>query len=160
MPGVVKVITAEDIPGEKTFGALISDQPPLVVDEIRHLGEPIALVIAHSQKKAEEAIKKIKIEYEPLSPIFDPQQALGEGARQIHPGGNLVTSYDVQNGDLSAGFALADVIIEETFSVPRISPGYMEPENSLARWNEDGSITVWVSSQQPFHDQEKIASSS
>jgi xanthine dehydrogenase molybdenum-binding subunit len=69
-----------------------------------------------------------------------------------------VTSYDVQNGDLPAGFAQSDITIEETFSVPRISPGYMEPENSLARWNEDGSVTVWVSSQQPFHDQEKIAS--
>ena len=158
MPGVVKVITAKDIPGEKTFGALISDQPPLAINEVRHLGEPIALVVAHSQRLANDALKKIQIEYDPLSPIFDPQQALIEGTRQIHAGGNLVTSYDVQNGDLSEGFAHADVIIEETFSVPRISPGYMEPENSLARWNEDGSITVWVSSQQPFHDQEKIAS--
>lgn len=158
MPGVVKVITAGDIPGEKTFGALISDQPPLAIKEVRHFGEPIVLVVAHSQNSAEEAIKKIQIEYEPLSPIFDPQLAIDEGARQIHPGGNLATSYDVQNGDLVYGFAHADVIIEDTFSVPRISPGYMEPENSLARWNEDGSVTVWVSSQQPFHDQEKIAS--
>jgi CO/xanthine dehydrogenase Mo-binding subunit len=158
MPGVVRVITAEDIPGEMTFGALISDQPPLAINEVRHFGEPIALVIAHSKRSAEEAMKKIQIEYEPLSPIFYPSQALVEGARKIHPGGNLVTNYDVQNGDLSEWFALANVIIEETFSVPRISPGYMEPENSLARWNEDGSVTVWVSSQQPFHDQEKIAS--
>ena len=107
---------------------------------------------------AEEAIKQIKIEYLPLDPIFKPVDALAKDARFIHPGGNLLTHYDVQNGDLSAGFAQADVILEETFSVPRVSPGYMEPENSLARWNDDESITVWVSSQQPFHDQEKIAS--
>jgi xanthine dehydrogenase molybdopterin-binding subunit B len=79
-PGVVKVITGKDIPGEKTFGALLSDQPPLAVNEVRHIGEPIALMIAHSQKIAEEAKKKIQIEYEPLSPIFDPQQAIVEGA--------------------------------------------------------------------------------
>ena len=158
VPGVVRVITAADIPGAKAHGALVADQPPLVIDEVRHYGEPIALVVARSQLIAEEAIKQIKIEYLPLDPIFKPVDALAKDARFIHPGGNLLTHYDVQNGDLSAGFAQADVILEETFSVPRVSPGYMEPENSLARWNDDESITVWVSSQQPFHDQEKIAS--
>ena len=158
VPGVVTVITAADIPGAKAHGALVADQPPLVIDEVRHYGEPIALVVARSQSIVEAAIKQIKIEYLPLDPIFTPKDALAKGARFIHPDGNLLTHYDVQNGDLSVGFAEADVILEETFSVPRISPGYMEPENSLARWNHEESITVWVSSQQPFHDQEKIAS--
>ncbi|MCX6056033.1 MAG: xanthine dehydrogenase family protein molybdopterin-binding subunit [Chloroflexi bacterium] len=157
-PGVLRVITAADIPGVKAFGALVADQPPLAWDEIRHFGEPIAIVIAKTRKIAQEARSKIRVSYEAYFPIFDPEQALEENARRIHPGGNLLTSYCVENGDLGAGFAQSDVIIEEVFSVPRISPAYLETENSLARWNEEDSVTVWVSSQQPFHDQEKISS--
>lgn len=157
-PGVIKVLTARDIPGEKTFGALVSDQPPMTFDEVHHMGEPIALVIGQNARSAIEGSKKINVDYQPMEPIFSPEEALKAGTRKIHPNGNLLTRYVVENGDLDIGFSQADVILEETFSVPRISPGYMEPENSLARWNADGSITVWVSSQQPFHDREKIAS--
>lgn len=157
-PGVIKVITADDVPGEKTFGALVPDQPPLAMDEIRHMGEPIVLIVAENSRSANEGMKKIKVDYLPLNPIFSPEEALQPGARKIHANGNLLTRYEVENGNLETGFDQADLILEETFSVPRISPGYMEPENSLARWNDDGSITVWVSSQQPFHDREKIAS--
>ncbi|MBA4420105.1 MAG: hypothetical protein C0391_03050 [Anaerolinea sp.] len=157
-PGVVKVVTAKDIPGKKSFGALVSDQPALAEDEVRHYGEPMAMVIARSQTTAEEALRLIKVDYLPLDPIFTPKEALTPDARQIHPGGNLLTKYDVENGNLVEGFSHSEIILEETFSVQRISPGYMEPENSLARWNADDSIMVWVSSQQPFHDQEIIAS--
>ncbi len=158
VPGVVKVITAKDIPGEKAFGALVSDQVSLVLDEVRFFGEPIAIVVADSKTTADEAVNMIKIVYEDLTPVFDPQAALEPNARKIYADGNLLTRYEVEDGDLQSGFKSADIILEETFSVPRISPGYMEPENSLARWNDEGSVTVWVNSQQPFHDQEKIAS--
>lgn len=156
-PGVLKVLTDEDIPGHKIYGPLIQDQTPLALGVVRHLGEPIALVIADSTQQARDAAERVQVDYEVLQPVFDPQEALEEGAPQLHPDGNLVTHLEVGDGDVEKGFAGCDIVLEETFSVPRISPGYMEPENSVATWNADGSLTVWVSSQHPFTDQAEIA---
>ncbi|NWG32737.1 MAG: xanthine dehydrogenase family protein, partial [Rhodocyclaceae bacterium] len=157
LPGVLAVVTAADVPGHRTHGALVQDQPALAVDVVRHMGEPVALVIAESKAAAQHAARAVAVEYDPLPAVFDPVAALEPGAPQLHPGGNLLTRYDVQDGDVEAGFAASDVILEETFSVPRISPAYMEPEASTAIWHEDGTLTVWVSSQKPFEDRREIA---
>jgi CO/xanthine dehydrogenase Mo-binding subunit len=157
VPGVQRVLTAKDIPGAKTFGALIPDQPSLAIDCVRHLGEPVALIIAESRSTAINAAAQVEVDYEPLTPVFDPLEALNSNAPRLHSEGNLVAQYDVQDGDIEFGFSHAEIVIEDVFNVPRISPGYMEPENSLASWKPDGSITVWVSSQQPFNDQKMIA---
>ena len=156
-PGVLAVLTARDVPGRKTFGALVQDQPVLAVDVVRHVGEPVALVIAESKTAARRAREAVTVEYELLPAVFDPVAALESGAPQVHPGGNLLTSYDVSDGDVEAGLAAADVIVEQMFQVPRISPAYMEPEASTACWNGDSTLTVWVSSQKPFEDRRQIA---
>jgi CO/xanthine dehydrogenase Mo-binding subunit len=155
--GVLRVLTAQDIPGDKTFGALLPDQPSLALNFVRHLGEPVALVIAESKSEALKAADLVQVQYKPLQPVFDPVEALKPESPRLHPEGNLVAQFDIEEGDLSVGFSEADIIIEEKFSVPRISPGYMEPENSIAQWHNDHTITVWVSSQQPFSDQQMIA---
>jgi CO/xanthine dehydrogenase Mo-binding subunit len=157
IPGVVAVLTSADVRGEKTSGALVQDQPVLALDVVRHMGEPVALVIAEDKTAARRAVKAVQVAYEPLPAVFDPTDAIAPGAPLVHPDGNVITRYDVQNGDLDAGFAEADVILEQTFEVPRIAPGYMEPEASLACVNDDGTLTVWVSSQQPFIDRHHIA---
>ena len=158
LKGVLAVLTAEDIPGSVVFGPLVQDQPSLAQDIVRHLGEPVALVVADSRDVAQEAGELLNVTYEPLDAVFDPLQALEKGAPQIHPEGNLVSNLNVIEGDLEGGFKEADHILEETFILPRISPGYLEPESSLAYWElEDGSVTVYVSSQHPFTDQECIA---
>ncbi len=158
VPGVLAVVTAADVPGSKTFGPLAQDRPALAVDEVRHLGEPVAIVVAESKTAARRGVKVVAVEYEPLPAVFDPTAALEPGAPQVHPGGNVVTRYDVAGGDVEAGFAEADVVLEHVFEVPRIAPGYMEPEASTAEWNADGTLTVWVSSQKPFEDRHQIAS--
>lgn len=158
-PGVVAVLTAGDIPGAKTFGPLLRDQPVLAADVVRHVGEPVALVVAETQDQARRAAEEILVRYQPLDAVFDPQAALEPGAPKVQESGNLLTSYDVFSGDVEAGFAEADTILEEDFSVQRISPAYLEPENSLARWNPDGTLTVWVSSQKPFEDRVTVADS-
>ncbi|MDR3573703.1 MAG: xanthine dehydrogenase family protein molybdopterin-binding subunit [Anaerolineaceae bacterium] len=155
--GVAAVLTAQDVPGDKTFGSLVQDQPVLAFDEVRHVGEPVALVIAESKDAARRAAECVRIEFQPLPAVFDPLEALKPGAPQVHPGGNLLANYDVSCGDVKRGFEEAEVILEEDFSVQRVSPGYMEPENSLARLNQDGTVTVWVSSQSPFVDQKTIS---
>lgn len=157
IPGVKAVLTADDIPGAKVFGSLIPDQPSLAIDVVRHLGEPIALVIADTQRSAERARDEIMVSYQELTPVFDPSEAVQPDSPQLHPNGNVVSKLQIEEGDIKAGFEGADIILENDFSLPRISPGYMEPETSLAVWEEDGTITVWVSSQHPFTDQEAIA---
>lgn len=157
MQGVLAVITSADVPGEKTFGALLQDQPVLAVGEVRHQGEPVAIVVADTAEIARAAAARVLIEYETLPAVFDARRALEEEAPRVHPGGNLLSRFDIESGNLEEGFAGADVVVEDDFSVQRISPAYMEPENSLARCNPDGTITVWVSSQKPFDDQNSVA---
>ncbi|TFG47991.1 MAG: hypothetical protein E4H33_04965, partial [Anaerolineales bacterium] len=157
IPGVLAVLLSEDIPGEKVFGALVPDQPSLADDVVRHLGEPVALIVAENKAAAENARERIEITYQVLTPVFDPVQAAKSDAPQLHPGGNVVTELNVGDGDINKGFEEAEFILEDTYTLPRISPGYMELETSLAVWEEDQTITVWVSSQHPFTDQGFIA---
>jgi len=157
IPGVVRVVTAADIPGEHCFGGLIPDQPALASDLVRHYGEPLAIVIATSKATARKAAGLVKVEVEPIDPLLDPVVALEPDASKLHEGRNLISRYEIKDGDIEKGFAEADVILEETFSVPLVSPAYLETENSLASWNADGTLTVWVSSQHPFTDQLEIA---
>ncbi len=157
LPGVLAVLTSQDVPGSKTFGPFVQDQPVLAMEEVHHQGEPIVLVVAKSKALARQAADCIQVEYDPLPAVFDPVEALQPSQPQVHPGGNLLSSYEVVSNDVAYGFAQADVVIEEEFSVQRISPAYMEPENSLARWNPDESLTIWVSSQKPFEDRKAIA---
>ncbi len=157
MPGVLGVVISEDIPGARTFGALVDDQPVLAEKVVRHMGEPIALVIADSKHRAEQAARKVLIQYEILPAEFDPIQAIQSGAPLIHEDGNLLCEFDVSDGKVDVLLAKSAVVVEEDFSVARISPAYMETENSLARFNTDGTITVWVNSQKPFEDQKAIA---
>lgn len=154
--GVV-VLTAKDVPGLNSFGALVKDQPVLAVEEVRHIGEPVALVVAKTLNAARRAAQDVNIRYAPLDDVFDPADALKPDAPLVHPAGNLLAGFDVSSGDLQIGFEEADICLDENFSVQRVSPGYLETENSLARVNSDGSITVWVSSQMPFADQREIA---
>ncbi len=157
LPGVVRVLTAADIPGEQKFGALVQDQPALAGDLVRHFGEPLALVVATSKAVAQKAVDLVKVDVEPIDPLLDPVTALQPNISNLHEAGNLISRYEIKDGDIEKGFAEADVILEDSFSVPLVSPAYMEIENSLARWNDDGTLTVWVSSQHPFTDQLEIA---
>ena len=156
IPGVLAVVTGQDVPGSNLHGAMIPDQPALAVEAVRHQGEPIALVIAQTRGAAEQACAVVVVEYEPTEAVFDPQLALAPNAPKVHPNGNLVTRYDIEEGSVRDGFEVADIIVEEVFYSPRVAPGYMEPENSLAYW-EDDTLVVWVSSQHPFVDRAVIS---
>jgi CO/xanthine dehydrogenase Mo-binding subunit len=156
--GLVTIITAKDIPGKLYYGALVQDRPALADQVVRFIGEPVALIIAETREIAEKARSLIHITYELLSDTHDPKIALEETAPKVHAGGNLLAHFEVGEGEPALGFAEADVILEETFNVPRIYPGYLEPETSLAVWNEDETLSVWVSSQKPFDDRHHISS--
>ncbi|MGM0471043.1 MAG: molybdopterin-dependent oxidoreductase [Bacillota bacterium] len=163
VPGVVKVLTHEDVPGQKDFGMIYDQQPFLAYDKVRYVGAPIAAVLAESEEIAEKAAKKVKVEYEELPAYYTPQEALAEDAVDIHEvgkiEGNLFHNPSIEKGDVDEGFEEADVIIESTYKTPSIEHGYLEPEGGLAEYDEDGRLVVTAPNQSSHHLAHFIADS-
>ncbi|MBC7249549.1 MAG: molybdopterin-dependent oxidoreductase, partial [Anaerolineae bacterium] len=159
LPGVAAVLTADDVPGEKNHGVIHRDWPVLAYDKVRYVGDAIAIVAAESESIAEEALKLIEVEYEPLPVVATTEQALAPGAPLVHENrqGNILRYTKVRRGDVETGFAQADVIIENTYHTPTGEHAFLEPEAAVSTVDEDGSITVYVGSQIPFADREQIA---
>jgi len=157
VPGVIAVLTHADIPGAKIYGDLLPDRPVLAGDKVRFMGEPVAIVVAKTRQAADEGHKRVQVTYEPLPAVIDPFAAAQPDAPQVHENGNVLSHFTVCHGDTAQGLAQADLILEETFHVPRVYPAYLETEASQAVLNPNGTLTVWVSSQQPFHDRHHIA---
>jgi len=163
MPGVRKVVTGQGC--HILFGACIKDQPPLAVDKVRHAGEGVAAVIAETERQAEEATKKIKVEYEPLPFVTDPLEAFKKEAPLIHErnheyfrvpgfppkeGTNIFHHYKQVKGDVEKGFKEAEVFVEEEFYYPLLSHVQMEPHGCIACWDSDNTVRIWASTQAPF----------
>lgn len=157
LPGVVCVLTAADVPEAKLVTDIPgqtgqkqragSEAPVLAVDRVRFYGEPIALIAAETLEIAERAMRLIEIEYEPLPGVYDPIEAMKPGAPILHPPDNIVARWKIRRGDLEAGFAEADRIIENTFRVPYQEHAYLEPEAGVAWMDERGVINIRVSTQ-------------
>ena len=159
LPGVVKILTAQDLQHERKHGVYKKDWPILVgIDErIRYQGDAIALVAAETQAIADEAIQLIQPEYELRPVVSNPQEAHEESSEQLHDHGNLLKHIHFNKGDLQVGFAEADVIVEHTFSTPFMEHLFMEPECSIAVPQEDGALDLYVGSQIPFDDRRQVA---
>jgi len=159
IPGVVAVLTADDIPGTRTHGTVRADWPSLCWDKVCYTGDALALVAAETEAIAEEALSLIEVEYEPLPAVFSPQEALTPGAPLVHENtpGNLLKHIKVRKGDVKAGFTHADLIVEQEYHTPFIEHAYLEPEAGVAVPGPDGRITVYVGSQIPFEDRRQVA---
>ncbi len=133
-PGVVRVITAEDVPGERYVGLIKQDWPVLVAvgEETRCVGDILAVVVADDQHAAREAAAKIRIDYEVREPVCDPEDALRPDAPKIHPDGNLLSRSRVKRGDVEAAFARAAHVVENTYRTQRIEHMFLEPEACIA----------------------------
>jgi len=134
LPGVAAVLTADDIPGTRTHGLIRADWPILCWDKVRYTGDAVALVAAETEAIAEEALKLIEVEYEPLPGVFSPQEAMAPGAPLVHEDtpGNLLKHIRVRKGDIEAGFAQADFIVEQEYHTPFIEHAFLEPEAGVA----------------------------
>jgi selenium-dependent xanthine dehydrogenase len=165
LPGVVAVLTAEDVPGVKNHGIVIPDWPVLAYDKVRYVGDAIALVAAETEETAEKALELIQVDYEPLPVVTSPQEALSPDASQVHDSGNLLKHIQVRKGDAEKGFAEAQansrwhVVVEREYRTPRQEHAFMEPEAGAATIDEEGKITIYVGSQIPFDDRRQIAAS-
>jgi len=156
-PGVISVLTAQDIPGEKLMGPIIKDQPVLCGEAVGYVGDAVALVGAETEQAAEEALELIKVDYEILAPVLDPFKAMEPGAPQVHSGGNIGTHSKVRRGDMEAAFRDATVVVEKRFFYPRVEHAYMEPEVAVVAPDPGGGVTVWSSTQYAHLDREEVS---
>lgn len=160
LPGVAAVLTADDIPGRKDCGVHEIDWPVLCYDKVRYVGDAIALVVAETEQIAEQALELIEVDYEPLPVVTGPKEAARPGAPILHErreGGNLLAHFHLDHGDLAAGFAQADVVVEREYRTQTVDHAFIEPEAGLAVPGADGRITVYAGGQIPFNDRRQIA---
>lgn len=150
--GVRAVITAEDIPGAK-YGIFRSRRDEMGINrKARFIGDPVAAVAAVDEDTALEALELLKVDYEVLPAVFDPEEAMTEGAPLIHDEyeKNIVAYRAYDFGDIEAGFKESDYIREDRFSSQGISHGVIEPRAVLAQYDLSGKITLWASTQAPY----------
>lgn len=174
LPGVKAIITGKDTRGIR-FGfvdtpGIPADEYPLAVDKVRYIGEEVAAVAATDEDTAEEALSLIKVEYEELPAVFDPEEALKEGAPLVHEEivppsttawedwgmtsskakpfkvvRNINTRRVISYGDIEQGFRESDYIRKDRFVIPATSHAAMEPHSALAYFEPSGELQVWLS---------------
>lgn len=179
LPGVKAIVTAADMPdvgdkiqelGEGAIGLRYLSANLLAPDKALYHGHPVAAVAATNVHIAEEALALIEVEYELLPPVLDVSAAMQPGATILldelrtsemgeKRGGpsNVAQHIRFQRGDLAAGFAAADVIVEREFTTSTVHQGYIEPQNATALWNSDGAITIWTSTQGAHSVRDQVA---
>ncbi len=160
LPGVKAVVTGRDF-GGWTWGfmATTRDEPPLAVDKVRYLNEAVAAVAAVDEETAEEACELIRVEYEELPGIFDPEEAMKQGAPVIHDyrPNNVSVEYHWNFGDVEKAFADSHIVREDRFETGKVVTGFLEPPASLAYYDPSGSITVWAAKQSPYFHYRHLA---
>lgn len=141
LPGVVAVLTAQDLCGKRRFGMRVEDQPVLCGDTVRTVGDPLAVVAAVDASTARQAASLVSVELEPLAVVASAEEALRDGAPSLHPSGNLLHSTHFERGDLEAAFAQCVHVIEDKYTTLHQAPAFMETESALAV-PENGGITI------------------
>lgn len=159
MTGVHAVLTHEDVPGRKVYGLDHTwDQPVLAFDEVRHHGEPIALVAADHPEIARRALAAIEIEWEVLEPITDPMAVVADPDRyRVQERGGITRHQPVRVGDLAIGREQATVVVAEEFEVGIQDQAFLGPESGMVIPTEDGGLEFYVATQWMHWDLTQIA---
>jgi CO/xanthine dehydrogenase Mo-binding subunit len=171
--GVVAVLTRDDILHdegiEPFYGPVFKDQTIVAVEKVRHVGDPVAAVAALTIDAAEEALRAIEVDYEELPSVLDVADAVQPGATLVHEsvkipesgfadlaelkpveGTNVCTHFRLNRGDIQKGFAEADHVFEDTFTLPATQHSFLETHACIASVEPGGRITVWATTQNPF----------
>lgn len=154
--GVVGIFTARDIPGKNLIGIINKDQPLLADGKVRSVGEPIALIAAESDVAALEALTLIDVTYEDLPAVFSPEKALKPDAIRIHEKGNLLFTRKIKKGDVEDAFKRCDVVVEKTYRTSWIEHSYLEPDAGAGYVDEDGTLIIYASTQNPHYDHKEV----
>ncbi len=159
MEGVEGVITCADVPGVDGFGVFVNDQPIMARDKVRYVGEAVAAVAAEDPLIARRAVDAIKVVYERLPAVFDPDEAMRPGAPVLHDYApdNVTKHIPIRVGDVEKGFAESDLVVEETYSTQAIEHAYLEPEAGLAYVDHDGVVTIVSPDQNVTHHRHMLA---
>jgi xanthine dehydrogenase D subunit len=156
MPGVLAVLTSEDVPGRKTYGLEIPDQPVLAWEDVRYQGEPVALVAADHPETARRAAALVAVDYEELDPLVDPEAAMADGAPPLHPKGNVLRHIRIRHGDQDAA---AEVVVAGEYEVGMQDQAFLGPESGLAVPDGEGGVDLYVSTQWLHVDRDQLAAS-
>jgi aerobic carbon-monoxide dehydrogenase large subunit len=157
MPGVIAAFSGADFADEQaslpcgwpvTEDIVMPPHPPMATDEVRYVGEAVAVVIARDRYEAADAIAAVDVNYEPLPPVLDMRAALEEGSPKVHEAGNKCYVWPFVQGDIDAAFRDAPVVVERTYRQQRLIPCAMEPRAVVASWVAD-EVTLWSSTQIP-----------
>ena len=153
--GVEAIITAEDVPGKKTYGLIASDQPVFANEIVRYVGEPIAAVAADHPETCRRALAAIKVEYEILTPITDAEIAMLPKTLKIHPDGNLIRHQRIITGDQNLQ---GEVIVEGTYEMGMQDQAFLGLEAALAIPDTGGTgVEMFVATQWLHEDQKQIS---
>jgi len=148
IPGVLAVLTAEDVKGTNILKMAGDDQPVLCGNKVRFIGDPVAAVVATSEEIASYAIEKIEVNYEPLAPVLTPEEALKEGAIKVHDDrSNLFFEQPIIHGDIKKGFSESEVIVEKTYATQTVEHAYLENDSGVAYIHENGQLIIMSASQ-------------
>ena len=155
--GVECVVTAQDVPGNPYYGLIMSDQPVFAAigDTVRYCGEPIAAVAADHPETCKRALAAIKVVYEILTPVTNPQDCVSGIAPQIHPQGNVYRHQRIITGDQSI---VGDVIVEGTYEIGMQDQAFLGLESALAIPDSGGQgLELYVATQWLHEDRKQIA---
>ena len=158
LPGVALVLTAADVPGENKVGHLKKDWDTMIpVGGITHyLGDAIALIAAETPEILAAAKALVRVEYEPLTPVRSPAEAMAEGAPLVHRDGNLLAHKHVSRGDAAEAIRNAHYVLQDHFSTPFTEHAFLEPECAVAFPKEDG-VMIYSSDQSVYDTQHETA---
>jgi carbon-monoxide dehydrogenase large subunit len=169
-PGVVKVVTGKDFPLK--FGMYMKDRYVFAQDVVRFAGEQVAAVIARDARTAKRAAALVEVDYEVADPLLDPMKALADDAPLIHPDlgdyehvpwffpkadTNIAHWRKTRRGDMEKGWDEADVILEDTYTVPRYAHCAIEPHVVVAKLDQARRLTLWTASQSPYTQRDVFA---
>ena len=157
MPGVLAVLTAEDVPNNKV-GHIQQDWDVFIAkgDITRSVGDAICLVVAEDEKTLEKAKKAVKISYEPLEPVRTIQEAMAEDAPKLHPNGNLCQQRHVTRGDAKTALANSKYVVTQSYKTPFTEHAFLEPECAVAFPYKDG-VKVYTSDQGVYDTRHEIS---
>jgi xanthine dehydrogenase D subunit len=153
-PGVLAVLTAEDVPGKATYGLEFADQPVLAWDQVLHVGQPVAIVAAETHELARLAAERIEVDYEVLPAVTDMEAALEPDAPRLHEWGNVLRHVRIEHGDPDAE---AEVWVEGYYETAMQDQAPLGPEAGLVIPAEDGGVDLVVSTQWLHVDRQQIA---
>ncbi|HUJ12101.1 MAG TPA: xanthine dehydrogenase family protein molybdopterin-binding subunit [Verrucomicrobiae bacterium] len=170
VPGVVRVITGKNFPHR--FGLYMQDRFIFPTDRVRFVGEQVAAVVARDAKTAKRAAKLVRVEYEELEPVLDLAKALRDDPVLVHPdlgnytrcpwffpqaGTNIAHWRKTRKGDVEKAFKEADLVFEDTYTVPRYSHCAIEPHVIVGLYDLSGRLTLWSASQSPYTQRNVMA---